>query len=547
MIGKRLGRWTLDAEIGRGAMGAVYRARDDSGRPAAIKVLSAEMAGDELLRGRFEREVEALGHLDHPHIVKLYDFGTVDGQPFFAMQYVDGVDYERRLAALGRRPWAEVIAAGRQIAEALKHAHDRGVIHRDLKPANILLDGNPDGPGGPVVMLTDFGVAKLFSASPLTASGSFVGTAAYLAPEQAAGKPPTKRGDLYSLGCVLYALAVGRPPFPGENISELLHQHRFAQPEQPIRLVPDLPHELNALILQLLDKDPAKRPADASLLVKQFERIVRKLERQGQSTDATQSGGDTDSTQLQATAWAGKAAGIASGPGPATFAAEFVREELHRQQAMGPIGRVFNHPVVLVTLFVLCVAGIVFGLWRPRQDPGQAMKAAKTLMQSDDPADWERAYREYLRPMADVDTTYRAAADELRLRIDDFAERERALAKLEPTPSEGAFFYRQGLLRLQSGDTAGARRVWQALVKAYAEVPSEARWVSLAKLGLGQLGERVHRERKTTTAALEKARQLRDSGHLVESAAIWDGLETLYRDDPEGAAVLEAIRKDRGK
>src|SRR5205807_2561908 len=124
--------------------------------------------------------------------------------------------------------------------------------------------GDPDGAKGVRVKLSDFGVAKLFASPALTAAGGFVGTAAYLAPEQAAGKPPSKRSDFYSLGCVLYALIAGRPPFEGDSITELLNQHRFSQPEQLTRLVPEVPHDFAALIMQLLEKDPLKRPADGS-------------------------------------------------------------------------------------------------------------------------------------------------------------------------------------------------------------------------------------------------------------------------------------------
>src|SRR5439155_7331781 len=154
-----------------------------------------------------------------------------------------------------------------------------GIIHRDLKPSNLLrAAGSAESPPA-VVKLTDFGVAKLFAQPALTAAGSFVGTAAYLAPEQAAGKPATKRSDLYSFGGVLYTLLTGRPPFAGENPAELLHKHCYQVPDRPQRLVPEIPHDIDGLVMQLLEKDPARRPPDGLVLLRQLERLRGKYER----------------------------------------------------------------------------------------------------------------------------------------------------------------------------------------------------------------------------------------------------------------------------
>jgi serine/threonine-protein kinase len=182
MTGRRLGPWVIDAEIGRGAMGTVYRAHqaDNSANVVALKILNADLARDDVFVARFQREIEALRQLDHPNIVHFLEAGSDAGLFFYAMEYVAGRDCEAILRERGRLPWPEVLDLALQVVPALKHAHDRGIIHRDLKPANIMLAGD-------AVKLTDFGVAKLFARPPLTAAGSFVGTAAYLAPEQAVG------------------------------------------------------------------------------------------------------------------------------------------------------------------------------------------------------------------------------------------------------------------------------------------------------------------------------------------------------------------------
>ncbi len=174
MIGARLGPWILDSEIGRGGMAVVYLAHADpppAGEPrvAAVKVLAAELAAEQGFVLRFEREIDIVRRLDHPHIVRFFESGVSDGRPWFAMEYVDGPSFDAVLEERGRMPWREVLDLACQIAPALKHAHDRGVVHRDLKPSNLLRAPGPTAAG--VVKLSDFGVASLFASRHLTVTG----------------------------------------------------------------------------------------------------------------------------------------------------------------------------------------------------------------------------------------------------------------------------------------------------------------------------------------------------------------------------------------
>lgn len=247
-------------------MGTVYAAVNvETEQPAAVKVLSPALAQEEGFRERFEAEIESLKKLHHPNIVSLFGYGEQDGNHFYGMELVEGRSLEEELIAGRKFDWREVTDLTIQICRALKHAHDRGVIHRDIKPANLLLAD--DG----VIKLSDFGIAKLFGNTGLTADGGVLGTAEYMAPEQADGRPVTHRCDLYSLGGVMFALLARRPPFRAATMVEMLQLQRFAQPEPLRRFAPDAPAELEAIISLLLEKDPEKRIPTAMVLSRRLE------------------------------------------------------------------------------------------------------------------------------------------------------------------------------------------------------------------------------------------------------------------------------------
>ena len=251
---EKLGPYQIENPIGRGGMGTVYRGvNGDTGEPAAVKVLSSLLAADEAFRERFNAEIETLRALKHPNIVQLYGYGEQDGHVFFAMELVEGTSLEEELQNGRRLEWRETLRIGVEVCRALKHAHDCGVIHRDLKPANLLLTQDEQ------IKLTDFGIAKLFGHTQMTALGGVLGTADYMAPEQAEGRPVTPRSDLYSLGSVLYALLTGRPPFRGKSMGEVLHLLRYAEPKPVRNRNPEVPAALEKIIIQLLEKDPRKR------------------------------------------------------------------------------------------------------------------------------------------------------------------------------------------------------------------------------------------------------------------------------------------------
>jgi serine/threonine protein kinase len=251
-------RYQLHELVSRGGMGEVWRAYDEVlERPVAVKALY-EQLGDSADRERFLREARAAARLNHPNIVATHDIGEWDDRPYLVMEYLTGRTLAQDLEERGPLPIADIRAFGAQAAAALECAHEAGIVHRDVKPANLMLTADGD------VKLIDFGLAWVVDADGerLTPDNTAMGTVAYLAPELATGAPVDERSDLYSLGCVLYELACGRPPFVGSMAAVVLG-HVQDEPDPPSTLRPDIPADLEALILHLLAKDPDHRAASA--------------------------------------------------------------------------------------------------------------------------------------------------------------------------------------------------------------------------------------------------------------------------------------------
>jgi hypothetical protein len=533
MLGDRLGKWILYKELGRGGMGRVYLAQEElTGRQAALKVLAAELAQDVGFLHRFQREIETLGQLDHPNIVRFYEAGFENGLYFFAMEYVDGQGLDHILETQGRLPWSEVLDIALQLCPALKHAHDHGIIHRDLKPANLLR--TPEG----VVKLTDFGVAKIFAGTHLTATGGVVGTAEFVSPEQAAGKPVSKRSDLYSLGVVLYTLLVGHPPFEGKSFLELLHKHRYAQFDPPRKYVLDLPYELDEIVCQLLEKEPDNRPADALVLAKQLQAVRAKLRRKSELTEAGTVRAETVAEGRPETFDPGQL------PGPATLMSRLMREEVARQKAGGPLARLLSKPLVVVPLFLLVVGILVLAFW-PSSAASLYEQGAR-LMESDDPAQWDIAWRDYFAPLNEryPDHPYQKEVEAFRRRIEAARQQQEA-----PKLSEAERFFRRGERLRREGDRAGARRTWQDLAAVFTGVPSEEEWVRRAKEDLAELDKSAADPKRwdSVRAALQRAEALAKQGKLQEAEAIWHGIEELYRNDPAARAILQQVQAARDR
>jgi serine/threonine protein kinase len=261
----------LEEQVGSGAMGVVFRARFvKNDRRVALKLLPKEVAANATLAARFQREMEILKDLKHPHIVNCFG-GTCEGdQWFYAMELIDGGTLATLLAEQGRLQWRQVVEFGIQVCVGLDYAHTRGVIHRDLKPGNLLLTRAGK------VKLGDFGLALVAAETRLTAAGKTMGSIHYMAPEQIQGKPPlSNKTDLYALGCVLFELLSGRTPFTGEAMAEVLQQHIRQPPPKVSSFALDCPVQLESLVAELLEKDPDRRPVSAGVIAARLREIDR--------------------------------------------------------------------------------------------------------------------------------------------------------------------------------------------------------------------------------------------------------------------------------
>src|SRR5947209_8544497 len=293
------GRYTIERELGRGGMATVYLAQDRKHhRQVAIKVLEPDLAAA-LGPERFLREIDTAARLNHPHIVPLHDSGEVEGFLFYVMPYVDGESLRDRLAREKQLPLGDALQIAREVADALSYAHRHDVVHRDIKPENILFEAGH-------TVVTDFGIARAITAAAggnLTETGIALGTPGYMSPEQgAASGRVDERSDIYSLGCVLYEMLAGEPPFTGPSAESIVRQHLAAAAPRVSAMRASVPPAIEEAIVRALAKTPADRFATAADFVEALAAPAQRVRDTGRRTSRLAAGAGLAATLLAAAA-----------------------------------------------------------------------------------------------------------------------------------------------------------------------------------------------------------------------------------------------------
>ncbi len=327
------GRYRVVRKLGGGGMADVYLCEDLTlGRHVAIKVLLQRYLDDPTFVERFRREAKAAAGLNQQNLVSIYDWGEVDGTYYIAMEYVEGETLKDYIRRRGRLSGNESVAVGLQLLAAVEFAHRSGIVHRDIKPQNVMIDRSG------TIKVMDFGIARAGD-SGMTEAGSILGTAQYLAPEQAKGHPVDERSDLYSVGVVLYEMLTGTVPFKGDSAVTVALKHVNEVPPEPAELVPGMPYALNQIVLKAMAKGPADRYQTAA----EFARDLR----------AAREGGPVQAAAFDAGGERTRVMGAATAAGTTSVL----------DQPMPPRRKRSRWPLVLIIVLLLVIAAVAVALW----------------------------------------------------------------------------------------------------------------------------------------------------------------------------------------
>jgi beta-lactam-binding protein with PASTA domain/predicted Ser/Thr protein kinase len=359
------GRYRIQRKLGAGGMADVYLAEDQElGRRVAIKILNSRHGNDDQFIERFRREAKNAAALNHPNIVSIYDRGEAEDTYYIAMEFLDGRTLKELIVSRGAAPINVAIEYARQILSALRFAHRHGIVHRDIKPHNVLVDGEGR------VKVTDFGIARA-GTSQMTETGSIVGTAQYLSPEQARGGEVDPRSDLYSLGVVLYELLTGKTPFDGETPVEIAMKHLSTTPKPPSKLRPDIPPELDMVVLRALAKNPDDRYQSADEMEADLERVARGARVSAATVDTATQVLNRPAAAVAAAGAATAATMIAAPSAPTTHSAPppVVTEEEQYEEGDGQDRPLWPWLVAIGFVIAAIIAG--FFVWQELSAPPQ--------------------------------------------------------------------------------------------------------------------------------------------------------------------------------
>ena len=530
-IHRLIGPFLIEKKLGVGGMGIVYRANyTKNGAEVAVKVLPLALTANKKLVDRFNREMAILKKLKHPRIVQFYGGGEQDGQHFYAMEFINGGTLAELLQEKGRLPWQQVIEFGVQIAEALEHAHDHGIVHRDLKPANLFL--GQDGK----LRLGDFGIARDADATAITAAGSTVGILAYMAPEQITGKQLiSNKTDLYALGCVMFEMLTGRVPFKGAASMEVLLKHINEAPAKIRTEVMDCPVFLEQVVLQLLEKSPAKRPHDALMVQIALEEVIERVAAK-------------TSTMSQMTSGAGQTAIDMSQLSDPAQLKKLLGKKKKKRKATGPI---WERGWFLASCLAVMLGGVAWSLMPPSE--ATLFARALPLMQTDDPVKWQEANDRYLKsllerfPNGQHAVEARDLVDKLEMhRTVRGIETRLRLGQDPKHEAERLFLQARELERF--GDNVSAREQYRALIDLLKDREQDRSYNNLAKRQLALLenaGDGNVDRIQIVNDALKKAREQFLGGKTHAAEETWRSIIKLYDGKAEFAEEVAEARAGR--
>jgi hypothetical protein len=504
LIGKELGPFFIEKELGSGAMGTVFRGKNKkTGERVAVKLMSLALGTSETAVKRFKREIDILKQLDHPNIVKYINSGRYHKAPFIIMEFIEGESLDHILARRTRLPAEEVIKIGMDLCAALQHAHDKGIIHRDLKPSNLMVlkDGT--------VKLTDFGIAKDADVTALTGANSTVGTAAYMSPEQCKGVRDIRHTtDLYSMGIMFYELLTGRKPFTGETVMEVFLQHANRTDfKRPGEIVLQTPSWLDTLVCQLMEKDQGLRPQTAALVAKELAIIKNKVEAQfSVGVDAA------IKRRVDRTARDKKL-------DEEDKAAARIMLGKKKKVKTTPFYAKGWFTILALSVIAFSAAAFIYFAFIKAPDPESLYRQAKELMPTDKKAAREGPITDFLRyhPLHEKFGQIKAMADDIDFETLDKQMHNRRTSALKLTPSDEEEIFRKALKEEDEGNLAEAAKRWDLLSKKKGDAdPDMHAW--------GLIGERY---RQALMNVEELYRQLKGKAAAERTVEPTDEFEKL--------------------
>ncbi len=506
---RRVGPFELERKLGVGGMGVVYLATYlKNGRKMAVKVLAPEMSADQRLLRRFLREMAILSRLRHPHIVRYFGGGKDKTQHFYAMEYMDGGSVEQMLKKKGRFTWEETVNYSRQVALALEYAHNHGIIHRDLKPANLFLA--KDG----LVKLGDFGIARDTQATALTAAGRTVGTYAYMAPEQISGKPPVSRKtDLYALGCVMFEMLTGKPPFTAPTAAEMLFAHLEEEPPDVASAVPDCPQQIGKLVSKLLEKDPEERFYDALALQVALDEVTEKVTEERTAAQQTIAGGAAGATV----------------PGAAAGQTTATKKKKKKKKKFVPV---YERIWFLGSCLAVLLIGVGWLLW-PRSEK-QVFAQAQKMQAADDLLGAKDQYAKLFKS-AEFGDQAREEVDKIEIKLTE-TQALKAMRLNRDPQSLGERLYIDALRFEQFHDRVTALAKYRGMIELLKDREEERKYVNLARHKIAEIQESPDTNQDVMSLVndnLKRADEMATKGERVKAESIWDSVVTLYSGNRE--------------